>query len=142
MLQMAVLPLLIIFQRLCLLLPLLSFIHITSILTLYLNTSLWIWSLFLLISSATCGTGTNNPVFLTGVIMVSFLFFLSLIDCALSREGRNYLCSNLFTYQTGWSLLDLRQKEEASKYFGGFSIIFSILCHLLSVQMNSKPVPL
>ena len=45
-LQLGFCFLLFVLQRLCNLLPLLSFITISSIITFYLNSSLWIWFLF------------------------------------------------------------------------------------------------
>ena len=52
----ALLPLLVLY-RLCNLVPLLNFITISSIVTFYLNASLWIWSLYLILALANCGIG-------------------------------------------------------------------------------------
>ena len=87
-LQLAALPAIILFQRLCILLPMLSFIHITNILTFYLNTSLWIWIIYLMIAIAQCGTWLENPLFTYALIFVCFLLACSLLDCLLSREGK------------------------------------------------------
>jgi hypothetical protein len=89
--QLAVLPAIILLQRLCILLPTLSFIQITSILTFYLNTSLWIWTIYLITASAHCGTGLENPLFTSVLILVCSLLACSLLDCVLSREGKIHL---------------------------------------------------
>lgn len=90
-------------QRLCILLPILSFVHLTNIITLYLNTSLWIWVVYLIVALSHCGIGLDNPLFVTGCVFVSVFGLLSVLDCFLGREG--------------WYLVDLKQMQDAVKYF-------------------------
>ena len=91
LIQLAVLPAIVLIQRLCILLTVLRLFHITSILTIYLNTSLWIWTIYLITASAQCGTGLENPLFTSLLILVFSLLASSLLDCLLSREGTVYL---------------------------------------------------
>jgi len=98
----ALLPLLVLY-RLCNLLPVLNFITISSIVTFYLNASLWIWSLYLILALANCGIGVENPTFITGIVLVSIFGFFSILDCLFGREG--------------WYLVDLKPMKDASRYF-------------------------
>ena len=93
--QLGILPALILIQRLCILLPVFYFIHITSILTLYLNTSLWFWVLYMIITYAQCGTGLDNHLFTCVLILTSILLACSVLDCLISREGKTGIINNL-----------------------------------------------
>ena len=139
--QLAILPFLCLLHRLCILLPVFSFIHITNILTFYLNTSLWMWTIYMITASASCGTGLENPLFTYALILVCFLLACSLIDCFLSREGkavifviiRMYFCS-------GWYLLDLKTMADAAKYFGKWSYTWIVSFSVsISEKLRSSP---
>ena len=100
----------------------LKFIHITSIITLYLNTSLWIWTLYLIVSSAYCGVGLDNHLLISGLILATFLLLFSIIDSLFSREG--------------WFLVDLKQVSDTAKYFG--KIIFYFISIFLSSSRKTQ----
>ena len=100
-----------------------SFITISSIITFYLNISLWIWFLLSISSLAHCGAGKtlplllipdpkypglSNPVLATAMVFVPIFGALSLLDCFLGREG--------------WYLIDLKQTADANHYFGELPI--------------------
>ena len=72
--------------------------------TLYLNTSLWSWSAYLILALANCGIGKQmivllcrhhnyyilgleNPTFVTGIFFVSIFGLFSILDCLLGKEG-------------------------------------------------------
>ena len=58
-----------------------------SIVTFYLNTSLWVWACYLLLGRAACSLGPDNPIFTSAIVFVSLFGILSLLDCICGREG-------------------------------------------------------
>ena len=80
--------------------------------TLYLNTSLWSWSAYLILALANCGIGKQmivllcrhhnyyilgleNPTFVTGIFFVSIFGLFSILDCLLGKEGIGSLFRNI-----------------------------------------------
>ena len=146
LIQLAVLPVIILLQRLCILLPVLSFIHISSILTFYLNTSLWIWTIYLITASAQCGTGLENPLLTSALILVSALLACSILDCVLSREGKAgilHLHMSIPVFCSGWYLMDLKPMADADTYFGELVKLYRVhhsnACREHTVQPSHGP---
>jgi len=100
-LQIFLLPLLLILHRLLCK----AFIHISNVITLYLQLSLYTWLIVFIFLLAACSQHNlwDKPLIICLLVLILTLLVLSALDCCLAREG--------------WFLLDLKDFEDGVEYF-------------------------